>query len=167
MSKIRPDKASEIVDVPFPRVTGLVRQLTHDVRNGLNYRSPGGLSCRRSSPTREAAPEIKRLRGDGHRRREDVAGAVRPFLAGRAALSSPTRRPFSSRISRTRLAKVLPDQAPEIHWTSKLGEEVDLRGYRDALWRAPRVLQERLPVPRGPAADRGPRQRRKGASSWS
>ncbi|MEI9898471.1 MAG: hypothetical protein WDN28_32595 [Chthoniobacter sp.] len=64
MSKLtQTNNSTDTITVPFPRITGLVRQLTHDVRNGLNNVDLQAAFLQEIVTDPQAVPEIKRLRG--------------------------------------------------------------------------------------------------------
>jgi signal transduction histidine kinase len=112
----------DAVAVPFPRVTGLVRQLTHDVRNGLNNVDLQAAFLQEIVTDPQSLSEVKRLRGM-------VADAAK-MLQGFSAsfwLPEPNFVTYSAAIFiedfKTRLAKILPEQAAEIRWTVKLKDE--------------------------------------------
>lgn len=112
----------EAVSIPFPRVTGMVRQLTHDVRNGLNNVDLQAAFLQEIVTDPQALPEIKRLRGMV----TDAAKMLQAFSA-MFWLPEPNFVTYSAAIFiedfKTRLAKLMPEQAPEIQWTVKLGDE--------------------------------------------
>src|SRR5882724_10098594 len=123
MSKPAQTKIStDTVTVPFSRVTGLVRQLTHDVRNGLNNVDLQAAFLQEIVTDPQAVPEIKRLRGMV----TDAAKMLQAFSSS-FWLPEPNLVTYSAAVFiedfRTRLSRVSPDQASEIRWTVKLGEE--------------------------------------------
>ncbi|MEP6672886.1 MAG: hypothetical protein ABJF10_27230 [Chthoniobacter sp.] len=123
MSKPTQTKNSiDTIAVPFPRVTGLVRQLTHDVRNGLNNVDLQAAYLQEIVTDPQAVPEIKRLRGMV----TDAAKMLQAFSAS-FWLAEPSLVTYSAAIFiedfQARFAKMLPEQAPEIQWTVKLGDE--------------------------------------------
>ncbi|MDR3403692.1 MAG: hypothetical protein P4L99_14430 [Chthoniobacter sp.] len=114
--------STDTVTVPFSRVTGLVRQLTHDVRNGLNNVDLQAAFLQEIVKDPQAVPEIKRLRGMV----TDAAKMLQAFSAS-FWLAEPSFVTYSAAVFiedfQARLAKMLPEQAAEIHWTVKLGKE--------------------------------------------
>jgi len=114
--------SSETINVPFPRVTGLVRQLTHDVRNGLNNVDLQAAFLQEIVTDPQALPEIKRLRAMV----SDAAKMLQAFSAT-FWLAEPHFITYSAAIFiedfRSRLAKALPEQASEVNWKVKLGDE--------------------------------------------
>jgi len=114
--------STDTVTVPFPRVTGLVRQLTHDVRNGLNNVDLQAAFLQEIVTDPQAVPEIKRLRSM-------VSEAAKMLQAFSASfwLPEPNFVTYSAAIFiedfQARFAKLLPEQAAEIHWSVKLGME--------------------------------------------
>jgi K+-sensing histidine kinase KdpD len=111
----------EQIAVPFPRITGLVRQLTHDVRNGLNNVDLQAAYVQELVTDGQVAPEIKRLRGM-------VSEAAKMLQAFSATFTPP--RPncitYSASIFiedfRQRLGTVLPPAA-DLRWTVNLHEQ--------------------------------------------
>lgn len=114
--------SAETINVPFPRVTGLVRQLTHDVRNGLNNVDLQAAFLQEIVTDPQALPEIKRLRGMV----SDAAKMLQAFSAT-FWLAEPNLVTYSAAVFmedfRLRLAKLLPEQASEVKWTVKLADE--------------------------------------------
>lgn len=114
--------SNEAVSVPFPRVTGMVRQLTHDVRNGLNNVDLQAAFLQEIVTDPQALPEIKRLRGMV----TDAAKMLQAFSA-MFWLTEPNLVTYSAAIFiedfRTRLSKLMPENASEIQWSVKLGDE--------------------------------------------
>ena len=124
MSAAAPPPAN--VTVPFERVGTMVRQLTHDVRNGLN-----GMEL-------QAAFVAELLRDP-----EDAADALVALKRLRTLIAEKGRwlQRFSARFHvpppnpvtypakmftedfRARLAKTLPDFAPQVAWTQDLADE--------------------------------------------
>jgi signal transduction histidine kinase len=121
--------------IPFSRVTALVRQLTHDARNGLNNIDLQAAFLQEIAADPKVVPEIKRLRGM-------VTEAAR-MLQGFSAmfwLANPHVVTYSAAIFiedfQSRLVKALPEQAAAAHWTVKLGKEqisIDLEMFFRAL----------------------------------
>jgi nitrogen-specific signal transduction histidine kinase len=123
MTKPAPSPTSqEQIAVPYPRVTGLVRQLTHDVRNGLNNIDLQAAFLQELVSDPEAVPEIKRLRAMV----TESAKMLQSFSSS-FWLATPNTVTYSAQMFfedfRMRLEKLLPEQAPEIRWTVKLREE--------------------------------------------
>jgi signal transduction histidine kinase len=100
----------------------LVRQLTHDVRNGLNNVDLQAAFLQEIVTDPQALPEIKRLRAMV----SDAAKMLQHFSAT-FWLADPHFVTYSAAIFiedlRSRLAKSLPEQASELEWTVKLGNE--------------------------------------------
>jgi nitrogen-specific signal transduction histidine kinase len=136
MSKSTPPKTSlEEIAVPFPRVTGLVRQLTHDVRNGLNNIDLQSAYLQELVTDPQAVVEMKRLRGMVG----DAAKMLKDFSA-RFWLATPNLVKYSARMFiedfRARLGKLAPEEIPAVDWTVSLREEsisVDLEMVSRAL----------------------------------
>jgi nitrogen-specific signal transduction histidine kinase len=136
MSKSAPSKTpSEEIAVPFPRIAGLVRQLTHDVRNGLNNIDLQSAFLQEIVTEPQGMEEIKRLRVMV----AETAKMLREFSA-RFWLSTPNFVTYSARMFiedfHQRLARVLPDEAAQIQWTVALRDEsvsVDLEMFSRGL----------------------------------
>jgi len=109
--------------VPFPRVTGLVRLLTHDVRNGLNNIDLQAALLQELVTDPQVAPEIKRLRG----MITDTAKMLQAFSTS-FYLSEPRFVTYSAiafiEDFQTRLGKLLPQLVPLLHWTVDLHDEM-------------------------------------------
>lgn len=114
--------STDSVTVPFPRVTGLVRQLTHDVRNGLNNVDLQAAFLQEIVSDPQAVPEIKRLRG-----MVTEAARMLQAMSARFWLPEPTFVNYSASILvedfRSRLAKLMPEEARQLTWNVKLGDE--------------------------------------------
>jgi nitrogen-specific signal transduction histidine kinase len=112
----------EEIAVPFPRVTGLVRQLTHDVRNGLNNIDLQSAYLQELVTDPQAVTEMKRLR----QMVGDAARMLKDFSA-RFWLSTPNFVKYTARMFiedfRQRLAKLPPEDIPAVEWTVSLREE--------------------------------------------
>ena len=122
----RKEPPPEIVAVPFERVAAMVRKLTHDVRNGLTLMELQSAYVtdllRNLEDSADAVAEVKRLRG----MIEEQARALQRLSARfRVAPPNPVRYPAKSFVEdfRERLAKTLPDFAPEVAWTEDLRAE--------------------------------------------
>lgn len=115
-------EAAENVTVPFERVERLVRQLTHDIRNGLNTLDLQTAFLQELVTDGEAAPEVKNLRAM-------IAGTAKMLQALSSGfwLSEPNLVTYSAKIFvedfRARLAVLLPEQASQIIWSEALGDE--------------------------------------------
>jgi signal transduction histidine kinase len=110
------------VMVPFDRVAALVRQLTHDVRNGLNTVDLQASFLQELVTDPEVIPEVKRIR--------TMIGSTAKMLQGFSAtfsLSEAHSVTYAAKIFvedfRSRLSSLLPEQAPQITWEESLGEE--------------------------------------------
>ena len=114
------------VTVPFERVGALVRQLTHDVRNGLNGMElqAAFIAELLNDPLDEADARLalKRLRtliaehGKMLQRRSARFQVERPNF-----VTYPAKHFVED--FRARLAKTLPDFAPQVAWTEDLAGE--------------------------------------------
>jgi two-component system nitrogen regulation sensor histidine kinase NtrY len=111
----------ENVAVPFERVAALVRQLTHDIRNGLNTLDLQASYLQELVTDPEALPEVKRIR-------TMVSGTAKMLQAFSSTFSLGEAHPvtYSAQIFvedfRARLAAVLPESATEIGWTETLDQ---------------------------------------------
>lgn len=108
--------------VPFERVVGLVRHLTHDIRNGLNTLDLQAALLQELVADPEASPEVKRLRGMITTTAKSLQGFASTFSVGEAHPVTYSAKIFVEDF-RTRLATILPEQAPQIEWTETLGRE--------------------------------------------
>lgn len=112
----------ENVSVPFERIAGLIRHLTHDIRNGLNTIDLQAAFLQELVTDPEALPEIKRIRTMVSTNARALQSFSATFWLG--AIHPVT---YSAKIFvedfRARLTSVLPAQGEEIAWTQKLGEE--------------------------------------------
>jgi nitrogen fixation/metabolism regulation signal transduction histidine kinase len=153
--------STDSASIPFPRVTGLVRQLTHDVRNGLNNVDLQAAFLQEIVTDPQAVPEIKRLRSMV----SDAAKMLQAFSA-MFWLPEPNFVTYSAEVFiedfKTRLSKILPEQASEIQWTVKLGKEsisVDIemlfRGLAEFFKNAFHFRQEQRPVEVHVSAEKG------------
>ena len=113
---------SNQVMVPFDRVVGLVRHLTHDIRNGLNTLDLQAALLQELVSDPEASPEVKRLRGMITSTAKSLQGFSSNFWVSDSHPVTYSAKIFVEDF-RTRLSTVLPDQAPDIAWTQKLGNE--------------------------------------------
>ena len=114
------------VAVPFERVAVMVRQLTHDVRNGLNGMELQSAYVaellRDPEDAADALDALKRLR-------ELIAenGRMLQRFSARfhVAPPNPVTYPAKHFVEdfRARLAKTLPDFAPQVAWTDDLAGE--------------------------------------------
>src|SRR5882724_10616079 len=113
--------SGEVV-VPFERVAGMVRHLTHDVRNGLNTLDLQAALLQELVTDSEVSAEVKRLRGMIQSTTRSLQSFSTTFWLGEAHPVTYSAKIFVEDF-RTRLATVLPGQTSEIAWTEKLGEE--------------------------------------------
>ena len=112
--------------VPFERVAVLVRQLTHDVRNGFNALELQSAYVaellRDPEDHSDAASELKRLRC----MIAENTNSLRRFSA-RFRVTQPSLIGYPAQMfvedCRARLAKTLPDFAPQVAWTQDLADE--------------------------------------------
>jgi signal transduction histidine kinase len=99
-----------------------VRQLTHDVRNVLNNIDLQTAFLQGIITDSEATPELKRLRA-----MVSESAKMLQALSARFWLNKPNFVTYAATIFfedfQTRLAKLFPEQASDIHWKVKLGEE--------------------------------------------
>ncbi len=113
---------TENVMVPFERVAGLVRQLTHDIRNGLNTIDLQAAYLQELVTDPEALPEVKRVRTMISGTAKNLQSVSSSFWLGEAHPVTYSAKIFAEDF-RGRLASVLPQPAPEVVWTETLGEE--------------------------------------------
>lgn len=123
MSKSTPPPTfTEEIAVPYPRITGLVRQFTHDVRNGLNNIDLQSAYLQEIVTDPLPAAELKRLRGMV----ADTAKMLREF-SSRFWLPSANFVTYAARIFiedfRQRAGKLVPEGAPAVLWTVNLRDE--------------------------------------------
>lgn len=118
-----PAKGSDEVEVPFERVAGLVRHLTHDVRNGLNSLDLQSAFLQELvTADSEAMPEIKRLR-------TMIATTAKSLqaLSGNFWLPEAQFVTYAVKILiedvQARLAAVIPEGAADIRWSEEIGDE--------------------------------------------
>ncbi len=133
-------KDSEELLVPWPRVVAFTRQLSHDVRNGLNAIDLEASFITELNADPEIAGELKKLRAM-------VLNTTKLLQGVSAALGSLSMNPIDLEANillhevRERLIKLHPEEMPLVKWTEKLaGElvEVDI----ERLWGAVRELFE-------------------------
>lgn len=110
------------VTVPLEQVAGMVRLLSHDVRNGLNSMDLQAAYLAELAQTPELSEELKRLRG----MIMNTAKMLQSF-SSRFWIGSPNCITYSAKIFvedfRDRLARTLPEQAPKIAWQVGLEEQ--------------------------------------------
>jgi len=124
MSKAPPSgpASTEDVTVPFENVAGLVRHLTHDVRNGLNTLDLQSAFLQELVTDPEVLPEVKRLRGMVTATAKMLQTLSATFWLGESHPVTYSAKIFVEDF-RARLGAVLPEPAPEIAWTETLSEE--------------------------------------------
>ncbi len=113
-------------NVPFERVGSMVRQLTHDIRNGLNSMElqAAYISDLLRDPEEgvDTLAEMKRLRAMF----AEQSRALQRFSA-RFRIGEPNAVNYPAKLFledfRERLAKTQPNFAPQIAWTDALAEE--------------------------------------------
>lgn len=115
--------AADAVMVPFGNVSGFVRQLTHDIRNGLNTLDLQTAFVQELLPAdAEAADELKRLRALITSTAKNLQSLSGTFWIGEPRLVTYEAKMFMEDF-RGRLDRLLPETRPEIAWRSTLGEE--------------------------------------------
>lgn len=125
MSKTPPPEpaAEDAVPVPFERVAGFVRLLTHDIRNGLNTLDLQTAYVQELLPAdAEAAAELQRLRALIVSTAKNLQTLSATFWVAEPRLVTYAAKMFLEDF-RARLAHLLPEPHPEIAWTVALGEE--------------------------------------------
>jgi K+-sensing histidine kinase KdpD len=110
------------IQVPFQRVAGFVRQVTHDVRNGFNAMDLQAAFLLELATDPESTEEIKRLRAQI----SQSANALK-VLSANFALSPPNFIAYGAAIFiedfRDRLLKLAPGKAAQVEWTVHLEQE--------------------------------------------
>ena len=124
MAKSSPSEpaSTEDIAVPFERVAGLVRHLTHDIRNGLNTLDLQASFLQELVTDPEASPEVKRIRAMISTTAKTLQSFSATFWLAEIHPVTYAAKIFVEDF-RSRLATVLPEQAGEITWTETLGEE--------------------------------------------
>ncbi len=116
-------KGSDEVEVPFERVSGLVRHLTHDVRNGLNSLDLQTAFLQELvTADSEAMPEIKRLRTMISSTAKALQALSGSFWLPEAQLVTYAAKILVEDV-RARLSVVIAEGAADIAWEEQLGEE--------------------------------------------
>jgi signal transduction histidine kinase len=114
--------STEKVMVPFERVAGLVRQLTHDIRNGLNTIDLQAAFLQELIADPEASPEVRRIRTMVSSTAKSLQSFSANFWLGEIHPVTYSAKIFVEDF-RSRLSSVLPDGAVTITWTETLGDE--------------------------------------------
>ncbi len=116
-----PTQAADVL-VPFTRVAGFVRQVTHDVRNGLNAIELQTAYAAELVSDPEALEEVRRIRGLVQQTTKMLQALSSNFW-----VSTPNLVPYSARIFvedlRDRLVKQHPEHAPQVRWDVELQDE--------------------------------------------
>lgn len=113
--------ADEVL-VPFSRVAGFVRQVTHDVRNGLNAIDLQSAYAAELVSDPEALEEVRRIRGLIQQSTKMLQALSSNFWVSAPSLVSYSARIFVEDLQ-DRLVKHHPDHAPQVRWTVDLKEE--------------------------------------------
>lgn len=116
-------EAQEEQTVPFPRVVGLVRQLTHDVRNGLNNVDLQAALLQELVTDSQVAPEIKRLRGMVTETAKWLQEFSRTFWLPEPNFVTYSAGAFVEDF-RARMERFLPQSATQLEWKVALKEEM-------------------------------------------
>ena len=109
--------------IPFERVAKFVRQLSHDFRNHLGAIDLQSAFIAELAEDPELLAEVKKLR-------EMVTNSTKMLqgISGQFWVAAGNPITVSARIVmedfRDRLARVLPQEAPQIEWEVELGEEL-------------------------------------------
>jgi nitrogen-specific signal transduction histidine kinase len=124
MLKSSPNGSGSTSDiaVPFDRIAGLVHQLTHDVRNGLNTLDLQAAFLQELVTDPEVLPEVKRIRTMIGSTAKMLQSFSSNFSLGEAHPVTYAAQMFVEDF-RARLVSLLPEQAPQIAWSEELGEE--------------------------------------------
>lgn len=109
--------------VPFPRIIAMVRQLTHDVRNGLNNADLQSALLQELVSDPQVKPEIKRLRATISDTAKMLQEFSRRFWVGEPQLVTYSAQAFFEDF-RTRIEKSLPQMPEHLQWRTNLGEEM-------------------------------------------
>jgi signal transduction histidine kinase len=121
-SQSQPNSSGPDIPVPFSRVAGFVRQVTHDVRNGLNAIDLQTAYTAELVSDPEAVEEVRRIRA-----LIQQTTRMLQALSSNFWLSTPNPVPYSARIFvedlQDRLVKQHPDHAPQVRWEVTLKEE--------------------------------------------
>ncbi len=114
--------AANTILTPLPRVSGFIRQVTHDVRNGLNSIDLQAAYISELISDQETLEEMRRLRGI-------VQNTARQLqaLSGNFWTPTPNFVTYNGRILvedlQDRLAKNYPEPAKKVAWTVELQDE--------------------------------------------
>ena len=115
--------STENVTVPFDRVVGMVRHLTHEIRNGLNTLDLQAAFLQELVTDAEASPEVKRFRTMIGSTNKALQALSATFWLGQANPVTYSAKIFAEDF-RNRIASVLPEGGMrEIAWTETLGKE--------------------------------------------
>ena len=118
------------ISVPLPRVAGFIRQVTHDVRNGLNSMDLQAAYLAELITQPEAVEELRRLRGLIHSTARQLQSVSANFWT-----ATPSFVTYSARI----LIEDLQDPEDVSRggfaggMVGRFGEGGRVGGYRDAL----------------------------------
>ncbi len=108
--------------VPFERIAKFVRQVTHDVRNGLNAMDLQAAYVTELISEPDAAEELKRLRALIQQSARSLQGLSANFW-----LPQPNLIPYNAKIFiedfRERHARLHPEVAAKVQWTDTLEKE--------------------------------------------
>src|SRR5262245_14958242 len=123
MPESSPDGSAENVNVPFDRVAGMVRHLTHDIRNGLNTLDLQAAFLQELVAGTEAIPEVKRFRAMISNTAKGLQGFSSSFWLAETHPVTYSAKIFMEDF-RSRLASALPEgAAAQISWTETLKKE--------------------------------------------
>ena len=114
--------------MPFDRVAGLVRHLTHDIRNGLNTLDLQASFLQEIVTDPEASPEVKRIRSMISSTAKTLQAFSATFWLSEAHPIAYSAKIFAEDFQ-SRLSSVLPEQAADITWTEALDDssiEIDI-----------------------------------------
>jgi len=124
MANPSPDgpKEHDNVAVPFDRIAGMIRHLTHDIRNGLNTLDLQAAFLQELVTDPETVPEVKRIRSMITTTAKSLQSFSATFWLADAHPVTYSAKIFVEDF-RSRLASVLPEGATPIPWKEALGEE--------------------------------------------
>jgi K+-sensing histidine kinase KdpD len=131
------DAASPGALIPLPRLSGFIRQVTHDVRNGLNSIDLQAAYIAELITDGETQEELSRLRGLIQSTARQLQSLSSNFWTGTPNLVSYSAKILIEDLQ-ARLAKTFPKEAGNVAWTVELDDEpvaVDIEMFFGALTR--------------------------------
>jgi signal transduction histidine kinase len=124
MAKPTPGEPASIeeIAIPFDRIAGMVRHLTHDIRNGLNTLDLQASFLQELVTDPETAPEVKRIRAMISSTAKTLQTFSSTFWLAEVHPVTYSAKMFIEDF-RNRLSSVLPEHTVKIKWTETLGAE--------------------------------------------